>query len=248
MTLGTSPSTLKTIDQLILLAYRKAGLLPLEFDVGGTDWVQKASHAYLLLDNLIDNLAVHGYLARFVDFYDLQLTEDEQYYTLPSSILNVFDNGSYIREDEDDTKDTTGETPVEPISRSRWQQLSTKSASGTPVYYYAHRRADNVDSQIELRIWPQPDEDGTIRLQVHKFLAGNSDGNDTIDLDRHWNMYIIYALAYEIAEDSQMPEDKLGRLGRERDKHLVYAKSYSSDNEGIDIVLSHTTPWNGRRR
>jgi hypothetical protein len=228
------------VDQIIGLAFKRASLIPIQQSAPGGE---QLAHGRQLLGVIADSLQAYGTSAWVLDFEELTLTVDEETYSLPADVLNVVDDGSYIQSGESDTNQTTGETPVTQISAAQWNSLSSKSATGNPKLYWADRSAHT----LEVRVWPVPSEAGTIRFLVHRQLGSHASGNVDLDFPRYWQAFLISALAHDLASDSAMPAEKVGLLAKERDRQLDWARLYSSPDEGVNISLTHTTPYGGCR-
>jgi hypothetical protein len=241
MAVSATNSTLLTSDDYILDGYKRAGLLPIEAEIGfDSQWNAKAAHGRRVLNRLVEGLAGEGVLVHFEAFEIVSLTADDGLYTLDSDILNVVDSGSYIpASNASETEETTGETPVTPMSVHQWNQLSAKTATGTPTKYFLQRNA----STLELRVWPLPNEAGKIRFRVHRIPGSNSAGSDNVDLKRHWGTWIVNALAYELMADSKLPLEERMLVRGDRDQALAKMKQYDSSNEPPDIIFCHSTPW-----
>jgi hypothetical protein len=154
-------------------------------------------------------------------------------------------DASYIQEGDIDTLDTTGETMVTQISAFRWNQLATKSTVGKVSQMYAHRNGKTV----QLRVWPRPDENGVLRLRVHRIPFSSQTGTDNVDLRRYWHGYLVHALAYELMTDAKLPIDERMECKVERNSKLKLIKNYASSNEPPMVVSVHSTPYNiGYRR
>lgn len=247
MSLDTVASTLSTIDELILQAFKRAGLIHYSFAIGGdSDWTAKASYGRDTLNRIINNLSVHGFLEYFVGFYVLDLTSGTSAYVIDpdENILNIFDNGSYIPEHNDPEEiETSGETTVIPITRHRWNQMAVKEAEGTPTMYYLQRTAGT----LTVRLWPIPSEDGKIRFQTHRIPFSSSTGSNNADLQRHWDTWIVNALAFEFMTDAKLPIDEREAVRLERDNQLAYLKAYETSNLPPDVTFCHSSPWSGFR-
>lgn len=241
MAVASTNSTLLTSDEYILDGYKKAGLIPIEFEIGGdSQWNAKAAHGRRVLNRLVEGLATEGFIDHFQAFEVLSLTADDGLYTLDSDILNVIDTGSYIPEyNGAETEETTGETPVSPMSIHQWQQLSAKSATGTPSKYFLHRNG----ASLELHLWPLPSEAGKIRFRVHRIPGTNSAGSDNVDLKRHWGSWLVHALAYEFMTDAKLPLDERMLVRGDRDQIMAKIKAYETSNEPVDMVFCHSSPW-----
>jgi hypothetical protein len=241
MAVSSSISTLPTIDEYLLAAYKKAGLLPLQASIGyDNEWNAMAAHGRTTLNRLVEGLAVEGFLDHFQAFEVVTLTAGDGTYTLDSDILNVVDTGSYIpASNAAEVEETVGETPVSPMSIHQWNGLSTKNATGTPTRYFLHRNA----SSLEIHLWPLPDEAGKIRFRVHRIPGSNSTGSDNVDLKRHWGNWIVHALAYEFMSDAKLALDERALCRQDRDEYLAKVKAYDTSNEPPDLYFCHSTPW-----
>lgn len=236
------PSTL-SVDEIIIQGYKRAGLIPIEFDIGGdVQWNARAAHGRTVLNRLINGLAKFGLIENFLSHFVLDLTDGTSTYTVASAdnILNIIGDGSYIPFSNDPEEvDTDGETPVRPITFHRWNQLSAKNATGTPSLYYLSRSGEN----LVLQVWPIPDEDGKIRFRTQRLPGSNSTGSNNPDLERYWDSWMVNALAYEFMTDAKLPLDERMAVKADAEAELAWLKSFESSQEGPDIVLMNSTPW-----
>jgi hypothetical protein len=241
MAVSAVNSTLLTSDEYILDGYKRAGLVPIEFDVGADiSWNAKAAHGRRTLNRLVEGLSAEGLIVHFEVFEVVSLTANDGYYTLDSDILNLVDSGSYLPAfNASEVEETSSETPVTPMSAHQWNQLVTKNHYGTPTRYFLHRNG----SSLELHLWPIPVEAGKIRFRAHRIPGSNSAGSDNVDLKRHWGTWIVNALAYEFMADSKLPLDERVLVRSDRDAALLKIKAYETSNEPPDVVFAHSTPW-----
>lgn len=248
MSVNASNAVVPTIDEVILDGYKKAGLLPIEFGIGSdVQWTAKAAHGRRTLNRLLAAHSTHRYFEYFVNLDVLELDVDVQTYDLDPDILNIIDDGSYIPADNGtEVEATTGETPVKPMSAFRWNQLSGKNSRGTPMHYFIERNAVNSDGNLRLRLWPIPSEQGRIRFRTHRIPGSSSTGSDNPDFKRHWELWAVKALAYELMQDASMPLDEREKMKRDADEAFEYLKSYDTNNTAPDVVFVHSTPWSGR--
>jgi hypothetical protein len=249
MAINANIANLATIDEVVLDAFKKAGLLPIEFGIGSdVQWTSKAAHGRRTLNRLMASFSTHRFFEYFVNLDYLDLAAGEGVYNLDADVLNVIDDGSYIPASNDpEEEETTGETPVRPISAFRWNQLSAKTATGTPTLYMLERNANNITTgQLLIRVWPIPSEDGKIRFRTHRIPGSSSVGSDNPDFKRHWELWAVYALAYELMVDSSSPLDARDRMKRDRDEAWEIIKAYDTNNTPPDVVFVHSTPWSGR--
>ncbi len=245
MTISATASTLSTIDEIILQAYKRAGLLPIEFSIGAdVQWNARAEHGRQTLNRLVNGLATLGFIDHFVDFLVLDLVAGQTTYAIDpdSNVLNFVDSGSHIPTvNGTEEVETTGETPVKPISRHRWNSLSTKAAESTSTLYYLHRNGPD----LTVYLWPTPSAASKIRFQVHRIPGSNSLGTNTPDLQRHWDSWMVSALAYEFMSDAKLSLDERQLVRADRDAELEKLKAYETSNEPPDTLFIHSTPWSG---
>lgn len=245
MTIDANASTLSTIDEIILKAYKRAGLLPIEFSIGAdVQWNARAEHGRQTLNTVINRLATLGFIDHFTNFFVLDLVAGTTVYNIDpdENILNFVDSGSHIPTiNGTEEVETTGETPVKPISRHRWNSLSSKQAESTPTLYYLHRNGPN----LTLYLWPTPAQSSKIRFQIHRIPGSNSTGTNTPDLQRHWDSYLVNALAYEFMSDSKLSLEERSICREDRDAELAQLKAYETSNEPPDTLFIHSTPWSG---
>jgi hypothetical protein len=187
---------------------------------------------------IIDGLATEGFMARTMEFYDLPMVAGESQYTLPDSILDVFEDAMFVPGSPTnyDTKYTTGELVCKQVDLATWQTLTTKGSISTrPTLYAAFRSG----ATVELRFWPVPSDAGTMRLKTVRLLGSNSDGTKQVDLHRYWFDALVWCLAYVVAVDSSMPSDKVALLLNVSEEKKKKCIAYSYEQTGTTAVLVH---------
>lgn len=240
MTASAVPSAPISINTLILLAYKRAGLLPVEAKLSGANMVPKLEHGRQLLDLIMDGLATEGFMARTMGFYDLPIVAGESQYTLPDSILDVFEDAMFIPSENEDTKHTTGELVCKQVDLATWQTLTTKgSVSPRPQLYAAFRSG----ATVELRFWPVPDDVGTMRVKTVRLLGSNADGSKTPDLHRYWFDALVWCLAYYVAVDSSVPSERVQFLNAMAEQKKKACVRYSFEHTNQQAVVSYSTQW-----
>lgn len=240
MAINPLPSTPISINTLILLAYKRAGVLPVEAKLNGANMTAKLEHGRQTLDLILDGLATEGFMARTTQFYDLQLVAGESQYTLPDTILDVFEDAMFIPSENLDTKHTTGELVCRQMDLSTWQTLTVKGSISTrPQLYVAVRSG----ATVELRFWPVPSEAGVMRLKTVRLLGTNADGTKNPDLQRYWYDALVFCLAYYVAIDSSMPMEKIQMLqGLAADKKKACVR-YGFEHTAIQAMVGSTSQW-----
>lgn len=242
MPVSTTPGTPIDINTLILLAYKRAGLLPVEATTAGANMTAKLGHGRQLLDLILDGLAVEGFVARTMAFYDLTIVAGTSSYTMPSTILDVFEDAMFIPDDNADTLHTQGELVCKQMDMATYQTLTNKGSESTrPQLYVALR--DGAD--VVLRFWPVPSEAGTMRVKTVRLLGGNSDGSLNPDLGRYWYDALVWMLAHYLAVDSSMPPETVAALASTAEMKKKACVRYSFEHTGTQALVSYPTQWCG---
>jgi len=239
--ISNAPSTPISINMLILLAYKRAGVVPVEARLSGANMVPKLEHGRQTLDLILDGLATEGFIARTTEFYDLPLVPGESQYTLPDTILDVHEDAMFVPSAQNqDTKHTSGELVCAQVGLSTWQTLTTKGSTSPHPQLYA---ADRSGATVVLRFWPVPSAAGTMRLKTVRLLGNNSDGSKSADLQRYWYDALIWCLAYYVAIDSSMPADRIAMLQSLAEERKKACVRYAFEHTSTQAVLSYQTQW-----
>lgn len=242
MSIAASPSPPVSINALILLAWKRAGALPVEARLSGANMTPKLEHGRQTLDLIMDGLATEGFVARSTIFYDLPILAGESAYTLPDHILDAFEDAMFVPDTNPDTKYTQGELVCKQTDLSTWQLLTTKGSTSTrPQLYVAERHG----AQVRLKFWPVPQDAGTMRMKVIRLLGSNADGTKSADLGRYWYDTLVWLLAWYIAVDSSMPAERVSQLASIAEQKKRACVAYSFEHTGTQAVVSYTTQWSG---
>ncbi len=242
MSIAASPSPPVSINALILLAWKRAGALPVEARLSGANMTPKLEHGRQTLDLIMDGLATEGFVARSTIFYDLPIVAGESEYTLPDYILDAFEDAMFIPAENPDTKYTQGELVCKQTDMSTWQLLTTKGSESTrPQLYVAMRQG----AQVRLRFWPVPHDAGVMRVKAIRLLGSNADGTKSADLGRYWYDTLVWLLAWYIAVDSSMPAERVNQLAAIAESKKRACVAYSFEHTGTQAVVSYTTQWSG---
>lgn len=239
MTVSSDRGNQVTVDQLILRAYKRAGQINIGQGTASPQWLEKAQFGREELDTILDELQTEGVYARSVVFYNLSLTEDTYIYSMPATALDVVGDGMYIPESETDLTKAQGETVVKQTDRETWHRNSAKNAKSRPNLFWTDRQT----TPISVRLWPIPDEAGTIRFQIHQKLADTLEGDATLELLPYWDQYLIYALATVIAETSSLPAPTCSYLNKRAEQKKQRARAFANQRPGNVTHLTHYTPW-----
>lgn len=239
MTIASSSTAELSINQIVVQACRLASLMPLEQSGTGIQWERRATAARQFLEMIIKGLEVEGRLLRARRFYRFALTPGTSDYTMPGEILDVFSKAAYIPASEPDPDHPTTELVVQQIAMEEWQSLGSRGITATPNMYMVERATE----AITLRIWPTPNEAGSLRVQAYYLFANATDGAATPDLERYWAQYLTEALAAKLAEATSQSGDKIQRLKADAAISLLKAKGYSRERTGFRVAVRHQGPW-----
>lgn len=226
------------VQKTILRSYQLAGLMGVEQGIGGPTWPNKFSFGRDMLQTIIDQLGSEGVFARAISLELVTMIPGTYIYTLPSTVFDLVEDGSYI----DPTQDiaaATGETPVKQMDREAWQRMSTKAAESRPMMFWTKRDTFPVQAYV----WPTPSEAGTIRFQCHRLLADVSPGTVTVDLERFWTSYLVWELAFHLASASSQDAGTCSMLASKAADAKSRAKLASNQSPPNRFYMTHTTSW-----
>jgi hypothetical protein len=223
-TTGTASLTC-TRDQLIGEAYKKIRVTP----EGGTVSATQISDVTLRLNMIIKNCMSNGLALWTYEQIAVPNVAAQIAYTIgpvgaditANRPLRIAQYGNFVRQ-------TVGgqnlDTPVRVISRAEYLQFGNKNAPGVinTIYY---------DSQFNTATTPSPstgygtlyvyvapsNTTYTLYLNAQRQLYDMTTGTDEFDFPAEWYYYLVYALAADIADDNEVPEDRIMRLEKTRD-------------------------------
>lgn len=236
MTVATTTTFELTIDQIVLAAYRQAGLLHYSQGLDNA----RGSYGRTGLATIIDLLQAEGTQVRAVTFTDLTLTSGTFQYSFGQEVIDVIGDGALIAS-TDDTLKPQSSTPIIQMDRARWQSLASKAAtSSRPVQYYAER----FGLVTQVWLWPIPVDTGsTARFVTQVHYPDVSNGGDTVKLERQWAQYLIWQLAYELSLSQGKGADKRQELRAGAQYRLQLCKGFSNQHTGAQMMLDHPTGW-----
>jgi len=235
MTISTSVGRQFTVSEIILAAYRLAGLVDEGYSTADVGWVAKSNEGRIQLELIMDALQNHGVFARSVSFYKLTLVAGTWQYSMPAGTLDVFGTAAYMDASVVDTEKADGETLVQPWTRNDWHSCSAHGSTGRVTQYYAHRELDAP----AVWLWPIPDEAGTIRFQIHRDLADTDDATATLDLRNYWVKHVTYELAATLARMASLPVGLVNSLAQVAAKEKGSAESMAHESPSFSITVSH---------
>lgn len=229
-----------TVQGLISLAWQKARMLT--FAQEPTTLQQTKAREWLNVK--LDSLQTIARITRSVTFLSTTTVADQQAYVLSADVFDVINDGMFI------ASAGGAETPMRFMGRDEYLHISNKTAGGRPTRYYPERGAT-----ISVYPWPVPTTAGdTFKIQQVRWLQDVLTSSNTMDLERYFSEYLIYALAYEIGTsagiDNEYMRDVLmqaqgadGRSGL-----LGKVMGYSRQRGPTQLHMNHRTPWSRGRR
>lgn len=230
-----------TIERICELAYKKAGLMSLQQGTSDQSWPAKLEYAKDMLQVGLNSMLAYGVQARLGGFSEItvsagDVTAETYKLTVPEDVADIMTPAVWIADGEDTERATT-EKQVEVISREHWQRLASKSATGQPTLLYPHREFDILQAWL----WPIPDAEGTLRLNVQRKLADTVESTATLDVEDYWMEYLLAFLARCVGEASSLPAQAVLALRGEEERLLGYSRAKSSQRAGARIRYSHRT-------
>lgn len=223
MTVATDRTQEFTVDEIVLHAYRLAGLL----NEAQALSVSKAANGRAAMQFALQRLEAEGMFARSTVFHYLTLESGTQSYAVDASVINVVGRAYYLPEGEDETQGEV-EHSVAPIGAEEWASLTPKNASGMPTKYWLDR------STMTLWVDPIPDEAGKLRLQAQQLRATSLRGTVTPDVERWWSDYLRYQVAHDLALSNSRNLTVVAYLGQQAQDARLKAMAASrpqADNQ-----------------
>lgn len=237
MTVSTTVGTELNVDEILTTALNMSGVL-------GAGQIARPADLAMgrkFLDTYMDYLQTMGVYAKSVQMVEVALTAGTAFYTLPGTVLDLVADGAYI----DPTQALAaadGETPVIAMDREEWQRLSSKKAEGRPTLYYLYR----ANTPLQVRLWPTPDESGTIRFQAHMLLADTYEGDKTVDLRQYWTQHLIWEMAHQFAVSKSLDIKRLSYLNKRSGEMLERCRNFANQHIAINATYATPNRWNNR--
>jgi hypothetical protein len=208
-------------DQLIAEAYRKLRVTA----EGVPPTPTQISEAASRLNMVIKNCMSKGLQLWTYSNIAVPLVTGKTTYTIGPGVgndvnvvrpLRVFENGNFVRQI---VGTQTYDTPVRLISRAEYLGMGNKTAQGVvnAIYYNSHIDVGTTTSPSTghgtLFVYVTPfDSTYTLSLNAQRPLYDMTNGTDEFDFPSEWFMYLMYALAAELADDNEVEEARIGRL------------------------------------
>lgn len=233
MTISANSSREFNRGTILRRALQKAGLMTAGQNPSDTDpKVQQAADA---LEMVLDALQDGNVIITSQDFLLLTLVAGQGTYTLPVDTLDVIGTAMVIQ------SATAGELPVEPMGPDEWQRITDKTAVGVPRRYYVHKLMTPV-----LYLWPKVDTTAvgwTLRYRQERLLKDADSQNVTMDLRRSWTLYLVTAVAHQLAISAGMDIARCGYLRAEAKELKTAALGGNRARGPAQMHVQHRGPW-----
>lgn len=199
--------------------------------------VQQAADA---LEMKLADLQAEGTPATTAELKTLDLTAN----TLPTDPIALPDDTLDVQGTVMLNTGASAEIPVLPMGQEEWQRMTDKTAQGSgsaPSRFYVHRLLT-----VSLYVWPGVPASATgwfLRYRQVRLLRGAGTGTNTMDLQRHWTTYLVYAVAHELAVDNSQDVQYCGYLRSERDRLLKRSLAKPRQGAPTQMHVTNRGPW-----
>lgn len=231
MTVNSSRTKEYNIDELVLVAHRRAGLVHISQSVS----VEQGAWGRQLLELTMKHLETLGVQVRTRSFESVELTAGEGVYSMSADVLDITGAGAYISADEVDPEHPASTIQVSLIDHMQWQQRSAEAAEGNPTRAYVHREG----ALVQAWLWPLPVENGQIRFPVQLLFPDCTDGRKTPGTQRPWAQYLTFELAWQLADAADKSADRVRSLRTEAAAKLKECREFSAEKVPFQMSLNH---------
>lgn len=226
MTVAATSTFELSRDALIRRSFQIAGLLEASQRPSADDY----SLASDLLVMVLHSLQSEGITITQTSRTTQALVASTAEYALAAEVLDVFVDGNNIA---GTVYPSTGvETPVRAISRSEYNQIPTKTTSGTPSLVLIERL-----STVSLLFWPAPSATMTFRYLKERFPRDLDEGTQTLDISRRWLLPLTYMLAHQVAFAKSLPLDRRRELKGEAEELKRAAKNSDVEKGAMQLYV-----------
>jgi hypothetical protein len=232
---GTAAFTI-TRDGLITAALKSLRVVA----QGGTASANQLSDASVSLNIMLKAWATKGLKLWCFQQISIPMVVGKQTYTIGPTGADVtavrpyrcFEYGNLIRST---IAGTSYDIPLRLISRSEYLQFGTKQSQGVPNSIYYHPGIDLAAGTTSpstgygtLYIYTTAvDTTRTIILNAQRPIYDMNAGTDEFDLPAEWFLACKYNLMATLADDYEVPENRLTRIFQLAEKHLEDVVDFS---------------------
>lgn len=122
--------------------------------------------------------------------------------------------------------------PIKVISKTDYYAIEDKATSGLPE----KAMIDMTGSAPTVYLYPVPDDDYALKLNLMRLIADFDSGSDTPGMPIKWQMYLIYAVAAYLADDYGLPQGDKDRFKMEAEKLKVRAMAFNTEKTGRKYI------------
>lgn len=239
MALSANRTAVRSADSIVVDAYQLAALWSASWSAGTPIYQDRLSYGRRLLTDILDEFSTAGATTKFGYFYNQTLQADVENYTLPAYVIDTIGDAKYIGAGETVAR-ASSELTVQQITREEYQMLESKNQDGDPTKFYA----DKSGTSVVAKLWPIPEEAGTVRFLVQRSPTRADSGDVEIELQSHWHSALRFRLAYELALSNGLP--MTGQLRGESVRLETRARAASNQHVATYLRMEHPTPGSWR--
>jgi hypothetical protein len=249
---GTAVLTV-TRDQLITEAYKKIRVLP----EGGTANAAQIADAASRLNLILTHLQSKGLPLWTYQLIAVPCVANQSSYTIgPSGAdvttnrpLRVVETGNFVRFT---VGSQTFDTPLRLISRAEYLQFGNKTSTGIVNSIYYDSKIDAAAGltspgsgwgTLYVYVTPQSPQTPqyTVYINAQRPLYVMTASGQEFDLPTEWFMYLMYALAAEMADDNEVPEARIARLEKKADEYRESLFDWSVETASTSFAPDYAT-------
>lgn len=235
-TTNTTSFTVST-SQIISYALRKIGRL----GAGASPTAEDNTNLLFSLNLILKSLAAQGYQV---------FTYKTASYTLPASTASVTigPTGTIaaprpVRIPQAFIRDSNNiDQPLEPLSRSDFNNLSNKTLPGKPVNFYYDAQVVNGSTWNNLGtiyLWPLPDvATYSLRLSYQAPIQDAGATTTEFELPQEWFLPLGWLLAAEIAPEYSVNLQKIGMLEAKAQQLLEKMTDFNREEASVYFTAS----------
>lgn len=135
--------------------------------------------------------------------------------------------------------DSDIETPLHEMGRIEYRDMPNKTSESTPTSFFYERRG-GANATGLIYFWPQPSGvDDAVKMTVARPIQDFSAAGDDPDLPQEWIKAIIDGLAFELADEFDVPEPRYTRLMNKASKSLSDVQWFEQELDEIYFVPDH---------
>lgn len=129
------------------------------------------------------------------------------------------------------TPDAPSDRNLQRISISQRTQITEKLEPGTPTQFHVYRSL-----VPEVRLWPVPNEDGTLAFWYLRYIQDAGRYTNTMDVPGRFLPALIYGLAYYLAMKTPAAADRVPTIKDEYDRQFMLAAEEDRDRASFRMV------------